>query len=330
MSDGFRRLSEGLRQFGDSLERINGQQVKITLPKDESGYLGRECPIAECEGYFKVVPGTGLTGADLECYCPYCGHPDDPNTFYTKEQVEYAKSVALQQLTDMMYQEMKKIEFSPRSSGGLFSVGLSVERGTRPPLRYYREQQLETNVECEVCTLKYAIYGVFGYCPDCGAHNSVQILGKNLELADKEINLASTVDGEMSSYLISDALENSVSAFDGFGRETCRIHQAKASVPTEAENVSFQNLAGARQRVQRLFSYDLATPVSTDDWDFACRSFQKRHLLAHKMGVVDASYIRASGDSQAVVGRKVVIETAEVRRLGMILRLLATELARSL
>jgi hypothetical protein len=330
MSDGFRRLSDGFRQLSRNLGRMNGQTVSITLPKDENGYIGRECPVAECEGYFKVVGGTGLTGPDLQCYCPYCGHHGDPNTFYTKEQIEYAKSVAFQQFSDMVYQEMKRIEFSPRPTGGLLSVGLSVKRGTRPPLRYYREQQLETEVECESCTLKYAIYGVFGFCPDCGSHNSVQILGKNLDLADKEITLASTVDGEMAAYLISDALENSVSAFDGFGRETCRVHQAKATVPADAENVSFQNLAGARQRVQRLFGYDLAAPVGTDDWDFACRCFQKRHLLAHKMGVVDDAYVRSSGDATAVVGRKVIIASEDVRRLGAVLRLLATGLAANL
>jgi hypothetical protein len=67
----------------------------------------------------------------------------------------------------------------------------------------------------------YAIYGVFGWCPDCGLHNSLQILTKNLELAKKELLLAKSADTELANHLIGDALENVVSAFDGFGREIC-------------------------------------------------------------------------------------------------------------
>jgi hypothetical protein len=55
-----------------------------------------------------------------------------------------------------------------------------------------------------------AIYGVFGWCPDCGVHNSLQILNKNLELARKELALAASADPDVATYLIGDALENAV------------------------------------------------------------------------------------------------------------------------
>jgi len=63
-------------------------------------------------------------------------------------------------------------------------------------------------VVCDNCPLRYAIYGVFGWCPACDAHNSLQILLKNLELAGKELALAETVDNELADHLIGDALEN--------------------------------------------------------------------------------------------------------------------------
>jgi len=37
-----------------------GNQFQISLPLDEEGYLGRECPNTDCERYFKIKPGTGL------------------------------------------------------------------------------------------------------------------------------------------------------------------------------------------------------------------------------------------------------------------------------
>jgi hypothetical protein len=208
--------------------------------------MGRECPKKECEGYFKVQPGTGLTGKDLPFHCPYCGHTGSNDTFWTREQIEYAKSVAIRRVTDAMFDDLKSMEFSHQPRGG-FGIGLSlkVTRDQPHPLRYYREKKLETEIICEHCTLRYAIYGVFAFCPDCGLHNSKQILDKNLELAGKQIHLATTTEPELASYLTNDALENVVSAFDGFGRETCRVNAAKSTESTKAQNISFQNLEGA-------------------------------------------------------------------------------------
>ena len=210
-----------------------------------------------------------------------------------------------------------------RASRGSF-IQLWMEYKGRPhPIHYYQEKRLETEVTCDVCTLEYAIYGVFAYCPDCRTHNSIQILNKNLELAEKQVSLASGEDGDFTAYLIADALENAVSAFDGFGRELCAVHAASASNPGRAQNVSFQNLARADQRLQELFDISLSGNLDANEWEFVSRCFQKRHLFAHKMGVVDEAYIDASGDTQAVVGRKVSIAPDEVtafiahlRRLG--------------
>jgi hypothetical protein len=56
-----------------------------------------------------------------------------------------------------------------------------------------------SQVICDNCTLRYAIYGVFDWCPDCGVHNSMQILIKNLELARKELLLSTTTDSESAA-----------------------------------------------------------------------------------------------------------------------------------
>ncbi len=308
-----------------------GNVMSIPIPKDEDGFIGRECPAPDCEGYFKIQLGTGLKGSDLPCHCPYCGHIDRHNKFYTREQIEYAKSVVVREVTEALHKDLKALEFDhpPR---GPFGIGMSLKVEDRPPhpIHHYREKQLETEVVCDECTLRYAIYGVFAFCPDCGIHNSRQILDKNLELAEKELALAANAEKELANYLISDALENAVSSFDGFGRELCRINSAKSSSPKMAENLSFQNLAGAQQRLVQFFGIDLASGVGPNEWDFACRCFQKRHLLAHKMGVIDQAYIDATQDPPAVVGRKITIERDEVVALIGVLRKLGTYLFHSL
>ena len=167
-----------------NLERL-GNKVSVAIKADEDSYVGRECPAETCLGYFKITLGTGVKGP-APCHCPYCGHTGDQNTFWTQEQLEYAKSVVLRQVTEAFRRDLKSMEFDHQPRGG-FGIGVSLKvTGGRPhPIRYYRERKLETHVVCENCTLRYAIYGVFGWCPDCGVHNSRQILAKNLELAEK-------------------------------------------------------------------------------------------------------------------------------------------------
>lgn len=303
-----------------------GSQFSIAIPPDEEGLVGRECPIVECEGYFKLQPGTGLTGRNLPTHCPYCGHVAASNNFFTKAQIEYAKSVALRKVTDALVKDLKGLEFNNRPRGG-FGISLSMKvSGSPRPIRFYREKKLETEVVCNNCTLRYTIYGVFGFCPDCGVHNSQQILNKNLELVEKILAVAETQDQQIAKQLIENALEDCVSAFDGFGRETCRVFASKAAKPEKAAEIRFQNILGARDRVKEQFNVDFAACSTFDDWKHVLRAFQKRHLLAHKMGVVDESYLAATGDSPLMLGRKTSIEATEVRELAAQLNKLGREL----
>ena len=94
-----------------------------------------------------------------------------------------------------------------------------------------------------------------------------------------------------------------MSALDGFGRAICARKSAE---------IRFQSIAGARRKVQDTFAFDFADGLRPDEWEFACRAFQKRHLLAHKMGVIDDEYVQKVNDPGAVVGRRITLTKAEV------------------
>ena len=305
-----------------------GSQFSISLPPDEEGFIGRECPVSECEGYFKVQPGTGLKGESLPCHCPYCGQGAGSDKFFTKAQVEYARSVVMREVTGALLKDLKTLEFNHRPRGA-FGIGISMRVTGQPSaIRRYRESKLETEVVCDQCTLRYTIFGVFGFCPDCAVHNSLQILNKNLELVLKLLTIAETQEAQVAQHLIENALEDCVSAFDGFGRETCRVFAEKADISKKAAEIRFQNIAAARDRVKERFSVDFTATTAHEDWKHIMRAFQKRHLLAHKMGVVDDDYLSATGDSHSLLGRKVLIATAEVRELVARLQSLGAELFR--
>lgn len=297
--------------------------MSIQIPKDSTGYFARECP--KCEEVFKVMPGTGLTGTN-HCYCPYCGHKGANDTFWTKEQLEYAKSVALNKVMGGALRTLKQHEFDMKPKGA-FGIGISLKvTGTVPRVRRYLEPSLETELVCDKCTLKYAIYGVFAFCSDCGAHNSLPILNKNLEFVRKLLALADTVDADTRERLTHDALENAVSAFDGFGREVCRTLAEKHNTPA-ASNTSFQNLPNARDAVMRHLSFDLRDGLSDEEWTFVVAAFQKRHLIAHKMGVIDQRYVDVTGEPSAVVGRKVSVTREDVERICELVSRLGVRLA---
>jgi len=308
-----------------------GNTFEVPISPDEDGFIGRECPSADCEGYFKIAIGTGLTGEDLLCHCPYCGHTASHSQFVTKEQLEYAQSMVLRKVMDALHKDLKKLEFDHRPRGP-FGIGLSlkVKAGRPVPIHYYREQKLETDVVCSNCGLRYSVYGVFAYCPDCGKHNSLQIVEKNLEVVVKMLDLATGMEKDLADQLVANALEDCVSALDGFGREQCWLHRECANDQAKAERISFQNIEGAQSMVRKVFSVDLMAHLTPSEWQSVVRGFQKRHLFAHKMGIVDEDYVTRTGDCSAVIGRKVHLTSDEVRELTTVISKLARGLSSDL
>lgn len=313
-----------------NLSRL-GSNFSIPISSDEHGFTGRECPDEDCEGYFKIEFGTGLEGENLPCHCPYCGHLGPHDEFWTKEQIEYAKSVAMRKITEAVRKDLKGLEFEHKPIGS-FGIGISMklEPGRPIPIYRYREKELETEIICENCTLRYAVYGIFAYCPDCGIHNSLQILIKDFEVIRKQLILAEGQEASLKGMLIEDALENCVSKFDGFGRNLCRAHKQNATKPKNAENISFQNISGAKDRLEEQYGVDITRDLTSKDWDHVVLCFQKRHVLEHNKGVIDQAYIDKSGDSSAVIGRKLQIRTSEVQALVPILENMANQISKAL
>lgn len=275
--------------------------ISVDIKPDKEGYTGRECP--ECEKYFKIEFGTGLEEV-TDCHCPYCNHVASQDEFWTKKQIEHAQSVAMNKMTGEFLKGLKKLERKP-SSKSFISIGFKVTGKPTRILRY-SEEQLEEKIVCDNCTLNYTIYGSFGFCPDCGVHNSRQIMRANLDLVLKMLDLAMDADTDIKSKMIENCLEDAISAFDGFGREHCR---------SEIANISFQNIVRARERLLNDRGVDIADGLDASEWDSVAVQFQKRHLLAHTMGIIDQEYVDKTRLSSAMIGKMVQISRDDVRNL---------------
>ncbi len=145
-------------------------------------------------------------GDDLPCHCPYADTRLLRTSSSRTHRSSYAQSVVINKVTGAFIKDLKTLEFNHRPRGA-FGIGISMKVEGRPqPIRHYSEMELEEEVVCDCCTMRYTVFGTFAFCPDCGKHNSLQILEKNLVLAQKQIDLAATVEGELAAQLVADAL----------------------------------------------------------------------------------------------------------------------------
>jgi len=283
-------------------------QFTVPIKPDEHGFTGRQCPSDGCTKYFKIQFGTGKQDIS-HCYCPYCGHKAEQNDFFTEEQIEYARSVGIKKVLKRIEPEFKKLE--RKFGGGFFSIKVDTRR-LRHRVKHYYERELETEVVCDNCTLRYAIYGVHGFCPDCGVHNSLQIFQTNLSVIQRFLTLTDPTDSQISERVIGNALEDVVSEFQSFGKVTLSAIASQRNISDTCNSPGFQNLEYARKWFRSELGIDIAKDISSDEWITVLRCFQKRHILAHCAGVADEAYVTKAQDPHAVVGRKIRIEKEEI------------------
>ena len=61
------------------------------------------------------------------------------------------------------------------------------------------------------------------------------------------------------------------------------------------ESHPLQNLVQAQSELQAI-GVDMTAAITTDACEQALMQFQKRHLIAHKLGVADQEYVDRSSD----------------------------------
>lgn len=302
---------------------------RITIPPNEEGMIGRECPRSECQKYFKVRSGTGIVDENYQvAYCPYCQYEGAPDQFYTKEQIEYAKSIAFRKISDIVHGELKKLErYSFKS--GFISMNIEVKRNLPPLIRHYVEKQLQENVICDNCGCEYAIYGIFAICPDCGRSNAHWVLKSNLELIKKQIDLKdklynkfgkeyrndleTILDEKLEVKFMEDACENMVTVFEAFCKEIYTRNKDEAADPSKRRRRNaFQSLDASNDIFLSQFGFDIFDGISTQDVDALYLVFNKRHIITHNLGIIDEKYVQNTGIRGNILRHKVDISKDEI------------------
>lgn len=303
-------------------------EMKISIPTDSDGRLGRECHAPGCSpAYFKVKPGTGIVEGHEVAYCPYCRHSDEPNNFYSSEQLRYAKDLALREVSDGVSQ-MIKDAFGLGSSGkrtiggGFISMEMSYREGSKPHIRRPFEEDVRRDVVCPNCGLDHSVYGLATWCADCGediflTHVEAEIAVLRAMLCDVE-RRREQLGPRVAAKDIENCLEDVVSIFEAVLRILVKRHLATARESADETDRLFKKIGNAFQNLKRseeifrqAFGIPLFDCLSEEESKQLEIAFDKRHPITHNLGVIDRKYLERARSAEEE-GKEVLISVEEV------------------
>lgn len=303
-------------------------RMTVTIPKDEDGRVARKCPDGECSpGYFTVKTGTGILDGQDVAYCPYCRRSADPSDFTTREQVRYATDLALKEAHEGV-QSMLRNAFGLGASGkrtlggGMLSIEMSLKPSSAPPVRRPLEDEVRRDVQCPHCGLDHTVFGLATWCPDCGedifpTHVAAELAVTRVMLGDV-CRRESTLGKRVAAKDLENCLEDTVSIFEAAVRAVVRRGMAERGMTRdEIEGRlkkfgnAFQSVTRTRDALAELFG----VRVQDDSiWSALNVAFEKRHPIAHNLGVIDRKYLERARES-AQEGREIRITANEIETL---------------
>lgn len=254
-------------------------ETSISIPADELGMTARECPGGECvPAYFKVKGGTGIVDPDYDrCFCPYCRHEGEPSDFFSREQVEYARSVVMREASAGV-EEMLRRELGLDHRGrrqlakGFINMSIEMKPGHNPPLRNPREEDLRRDITCPKCSLEHAVYGLATWCADCGGDIFLTHVKAEFEVVHKALEdvpgRRERLGRRVAARDVENALEDIVSIFEGVLKFLLRRTLEEKTGREHAEGAvrkarnGFQNPLRAEELLRELLGLELLAGIA--------------------------------------------------------------------
>ena len=291
----------GMRGIGVPFDQIH-PSILVPIASDREGMWGAVCP--SCSMYFR----TNVGGATLRC--GYCEYQAQIIEFLTDNQRAFAVTYC-------------RAFLEAFEADGDVAIDLDAIASTltaNRPAWVYSEERQQRRIRCASCDATTDIVGDYGACSGCGLRNTEIVLKEALadirrryETAKAELTDQNARGAEWGRLLVA-----GVSAFEGAAND---LRVALLRLPytprrrQELRQLSFQNLIGAAGCLRDWFAIDLLDGISAPDLEFLRRATNRRHLVAHKSGIVDQEYINSSGDTSVRLGQRVRIDSSDIPRL---------------
>lgn len=308
------------------MERMNGKSVSVEIESDEKGYIDKQCPNEGCEFIFKVNEDDWSNiFKDEAVWCPFCRYEAPKDQWFTIEQVEHARAEALAVVQgkihiSLRYEAKKFNRRQPKNS--FISMSMKVTGGPNRthtiPAKSAELMQLD--IQCESCESRFSVIGSAYFCPACG-HNSVtrtfrdslrKVRAKKDSIDIVKYALIESAGKDEAELTCRSLIETCIS--DGvvaFQKYCEGMYEGYGKAPFNA----FQRLDQASELWKNAIQKGFDSWLTEVEIELLGILYQKRHLLAHNEGVVDAKYIQKSGDGSYKEGQRIVISAKDIENL---------------
>jgi len=277
------------------------KKFTISIPTDK-GFFGQICPSKTCGKYFKIYEAQ--VGEIL--FCPYCGTELKDKELYTPEQKKYIEDEAARVATDYAIDEFQKM-LTNTFRGNKY---IKVTKSPKKPIyrtSTIKEQQVDSEIDCPDCNIRFQVYGIFGYCPICRTEN-IMIYDANLSIIRNEVH-----SSKSQSRALRHAYNDLISTFEPFCRNISRKNGLS--------DINFQNISDTRKHFKDSFlKIDILDGLTETEKLTLRRVFQKRHMNEHNKGIINEKYVKHIPQDHKLLGTKATLSLAEFENAAQILR----------
>lgn len=320
-------MFDELRREFDRLGR--GLKVSVAIESDEEGYIDKECPSEDCGKLFKVYEDDWKSKISSESvYCPFCRHCEGADHWWTTEQVKQAREKAVAHgkaqvrraiHTGMIRDVRNWNRRQPHNSPLKLTMTVSATPPVVPSLQPIAANDLlRFKVVCSSCACRYAVVGCAFFCPVCG-HNDAhlmfdQALSSIRASLDALSNLgqagfdADTIENVRRT-IVEGGLQNTVTAFQKYAES---LYEGLPGAPRTRQN-TFQSVSAGEKAWFSVTNGRYSDYLGEIDLKTLELAFQRRHILAHRQGLVDVEYVDRSADDSYLPGQRLSLRPAFVR-----------------
>lgn len=330
-------MFENLLKTLHTLSETNA--VSVPVAPDAKGYLDKECPNEECLFHFKVNQ-VDWTAMDQQAMvtCPMCGHKAHTKSWYPTDQVSEAKARTVASLQGAINQAMRDDAqaFNDRQSKNSFIKMSMNVTGTSSsyssiivPIEAAEAMELE--IICEQCSTRFAVVGSAFFCPACGHSSAERMFDDALRKIEVKMSSTSVVREAIertsgkdaaaiaARSMLESCLPDGVVAFQKFAEA---LYKKLPGLKPAPVNV-FQRLRDGGDLWKEAVGHGYEDWLLPSEFSRLTTLFQRRHLLAHSEGIVDAKYILNTSDPNYREGQRIIVAEQDIQDLKLILAKLA-------
>lgn len=330
----FNKLIRDLKKYE------TGVHIEVPIEIDDDGYYDRRCPSATCQGDYKVFfDDWKNTVRDEQVFCPICKHEAPASEWNTPEQEKYLSEFAAAHLQNVIDNALKEDtrKFNRQQKKGFIQLSMFYKPSPTPIIIPVEAADvMQQKFTCERCGCRYASVGAAYFCPACGHHSALSTFSQTISTINRTINNVPTLRNILVEsqgldttentirHILEDSLVRLVGSFQRF------VEALFESLPNQAnfkrrKNI-FQNLDESSALWQQAIGIGYEQLIPLPDYIELKVLFQKRHLLAHRDGIIDEEYIDKTGDTTYSIGQRLVIREKDVLHMSDLINYLAKNL----